>query len=126
MNEKTFWEYVEHEINWLSYYARKDFRLELNEQSNIYDDLKAIVYVKRQMPLDLRCAKCVLTSEKLIEPGLEISDLTYSSFPRKENVMTPLEVAMRIFPSRKNEFLEKLKPKESNHTLGFDPKLIRK
>ena len=78
-------------------------------------------YVKRQLPLDIRCAKCVLTLDKSIEPGIKIEDLQITSFPRKENVMTPLEIAIKIFPERKMELLNRLKPQPNNSVIHEGP-----
>ena len=126
MKEKDFWMWVDHEIDWLYYYAWHESRSALNENSDIYTDLKPLGYVKRLMPLDLRCAKCFLTSDKSIEPGTKIEDLCNASYPRKENVMTPLEVAIKIFPEKKMELLNRLRPTPNVAQVFYDEKLIRK
>lgn len=117
MTEKDFWKWVDHEIDWLYYYAWHESRSALNENSELYRDLQPMGYVKRPFPLDMRCAKCVLTSDKPIEVGMNIEDLYYVSFPRRENVMTPLEIALKIFPERKMELLDRLKPKPSTYDI---------
>ena len=117
MTEKDFWKWVDHEIDWLYYYAWHESRSALNENSELYRDLQPMGYVKRPLPLDIRCAKCVLTSDKSIEVGMNIEDLYYVSFPRRENVMTPLEIALKIFPERKMELLDRLKPKPSTYDI---------
>lgn len=117
MTEKDFWELVNHEIDWLYYYAWNKSRSLLNENSDLYSDLQPIGYVKRPLPLDIRCAKCVLTSDKPIEVGMNIEDLYPVSFPRRENIMTPLEIAIKIFPERKMELLDRLRPKPNNSVI---------
>lgn len=120
MTEKEFWKYVDHEIEWLYYYAFHESRSILNENSEIYRDLKPMGYVKRLVALDIRCAAGVFTSDKPIEPGLNVEDLYNVSFPRSEKVMTPLEIAIKIYPDKKMELLNRLKPKFNDsvvHTL---------
>jgi hypothetical protein len=125
ITEKDFWMWVDHEIDWLYYYSWYESRSALNENSEIYKDLLPLGYVKRQMPLDLRCAKCFLTSDKIIEPGTKIEDLYHISYPRKDNVMTPLEIAIKIFPERKMEFLNRLKPTPHVAEVFYDKKMVR-
>jgi hypothetical protein len=117
ITEEEFFKWVDHEIDWLYYYTWHESRSALNEDSDIYKDLTPMGYVKRMLPLDMRCAKGVITSDKPIEPGISFEDLQITSFPRKENVMTPLEVAIKIFPERKMEFLNRLKPKPNDSVI---------
>jgi len=121
ITEQEFFKWVDHEIDWLYYYTWYESRSALNENSDIYKDLTPMGYVKRMLPLDMRCAKGVITSDKPIEPGIKFEDLQVTSFPRKKNVMTPLEVAIKIFPERKMEFLNRLKPKPNNSVIHEGP-----
>jgi hypothetical protein len=113
ITEKDFIEAIEHEINWLYYYAWYEDREKLNEKSDVYRDLSRMGYTKRVLPLDLRCPMYILTSDKPIEPGIKVEDLKIVQERRTDKNLTPLEVAIKIWPERKMEFLNKLKPKES-------------
>lgn len=55
--------YVDHEVQWMQYYAFSDSIKVLNENSELYRDLVSIGYTKRFMPLDKRCARSIITSK---------------------------------------------------------------
>jgi len=109
MNIKELNKLVDLELQWLRYYAHVDSRNDLNEDSNIYEDLVPIGYTKRPMKLDLRCSPCIITSDETIVSGMDISKLKKDSNLRGENRFSPVEVFIKIFPSKKMEILNRLK-----------------
>ncbi len=111
MEEKYFYKLIDHEIEWLSYYSMASSREKLNENSNIYDDLKEMKYCKVLTPLDYRCCPGLITSDKPITIETKISDLTQTEFPRGGNKFSPLEAFFILFPERKMEMLNRLIPK---------------
>jgi hypothetical protein len=100
---------VDHEIQWLRYYALAEYRNKLTEKSDIYKELKSIGYTKRVIALDSRCLPCTITSSKKIEQGIDLSELTPDSLPRRENFYSPIETYMILFPDKRAEVIEKLK-----------------
>lgn len=111
MTEQILMNLVSQEIDWLYYYGYSEDRKLLTKDSNIYEDVQSIGYTKRKISLDTRCAPCVITSDRDIKPGIDISDLRQDSFPRGLNKLTPLEVVLKIYPERAEEFLSKIRPK---------------
>ena len=112
---------IDHEINWLYYYGWHEDRANLQESSNIYEALGRMGYTKRVIPLVLRCPSCMITSETQISQNTKLEELTETSMGRGENKLTPLEAAILLFPERKIEFIERIKPKQSQakvHTHG--------
>lgn len=122
MTIEELYQLVDHEIDWLYYYALQEDRNILNESSDVYKDLKSIGYTKRQLPLKLRCSPCSILSSKSIEIGIEI-DLLEKSDSR--DGLTPLEVIIKIFPERKMEFLNRLKTIETSDTSGWNKKFVK-
>lgn len=110
MKKEEFLKYVEHEINWLKYYARKDTREKLTVNSNLYKDLISIGYAKRYTPLPQRCAGCILTADKNITSEITIEDLyiSYALKNNEENRYTPLEIFWMKFPNERINILQKL------------------
>lgn len=100
---------VDHEIQWLRYYAREDHRQKLTEDSNIYIDLVSIGYTKRVVPLTLRCLPCTITSPNKINSDTDISELVIDNLPRRENFHSPIEAYMMLFPDKRAEIIERLK-----------------
>lgn len=109
MTEIEFFKLVNNEIDWLRYYSLSDSRKLLNIDSDIYRDLKQMDYCKRVKKLDIRCARCLLSYNGEIKPGIKIEDLITSNFPRSSDRLTPLEMAFKIYPEMKMELINKLK-----------------
>lgn len=109
MNEIEFFKLVNNEIDWIRYYSLSDSRNLLNIDSDIYRDLKQMDYCKRIIKLDMRCARCLLSYDGEIKPGIKVEHLKISSFPRSANKLTPLEMAFKIYPEMKMELINKLK-----------------
>lgn len=103
---------IDLEIQWLYYYSHIDSRNSLNEKSNLYQDLVPIGYTKRVMSLFSRCVPCLITSEETIIEGLDVSKLKKDSSGRGDNKYSPVEAFIIIFPNKKMEILNRLKPKE--------------
>ena len=115
--------FIDLEIQWLRYYANKSTRSQLNENSNIYEDLKSIGYTKRVVKLDKRCCPCTITSDEIINENRKrtylstfkneksnMSDLRKSNLNlRGENRLSPIENFITIFPEKKMELLNRLK-----------------
>lgn len=102
--------FIDLEIQWLRYYANKSTRSQLNENSNIYEDLKSIGYTKRVVKLDKRCCPCTITSDEIINEKSNLSDLRKSNLNlRGENRLSPIETFITIFPEKKMELLNRLK-----------------
>jgi hypothetical protein len=109
MTEEELYKLVDHEIQWLRYYALAEYRNKLTDKSDIYNELISIGYAKRTTSLDLRCLPCTITSSKKIEAGIDLSELTIDSLPRRENFISPIEAYMIIFPNRRGAIIERLK-----------------
>lgn len=100
---------VDLELQWLHYYSHIDSRNNLNEDSNIYEDLVPIGYTKRNLSLSSRCVPCIITSDYIITKNFDISKLKKDSNLRGENRYSPLEAFIIIFPDKKMETLNRLK-----------------
>lgn len=100
---------IDIEIQWLFYYAHIDSRNNLNENSNIYEDLVPIGYTKRPMSLSSRCIPCIITSDETITEKFDIFKLRKDSNLRGENRYSPVEAFIIIFPEKKMELLNRLK-----------------
>ena len=100
---------VDLELQWLHYYAHIDSRNNLNENSNIYEDLVPIGYTKRVIPLSSRCVPCIITSDEIITEKFDLSKLRKDANLRGENRYSPLEAFLIIFPDKKMETLNRLK-----------------
>lgn len=122
MTIEELYRLVDHEIDWLYYYAIQEGRNILNESSDVYKDLKPIGYAKRQLPLKLRCSPCSISSTENIVPGISIELLEKSD---SRDGLTPLEVVITIFPERKMEFLNRLKTIQTNDTSGWNEKFVK-
>lgn len=109
MKEEELNKLVDLEIQWLRYYSHRDSKKNLNENSNIYDELKSIGYTKRVVKLDLRCCPCIITSNEIIDEGTNLSLLIKTNGLRGENRLSPLETFIKIYPEKKLEILNKLK-----------------
>jgi hypothetical protein len=109
MNREELEKYIELEIQWLNYYANEESRKKLNENSDIYKDLKSIGYTKRVIKLDLRCCPCTITSDEIIKESTELLKLRKHSVNlRGENKLSPIETYITIFPNEKMKILNKL------------------
>ena len=100
---------IDIEIQWLHYYAHVESREQLNESSDIYNDLVSIGYTKRVMPLEMRCCPCVITSDEIITEGLDLSKLQKDKNLRGDNRLSPLEAYIKLFPDKKMIMLNRLK-----------------
>jgi len=116
MNKEELEKLTKHEINFLRYYAHRDSRDTLTEESDIYEHLIPIGYTKRSVvllrdhPLVNRCAPGMITSDKPIEYGLDVSELEQATFPydRENNRFTPLETYLILFPEKKLEVIKSI------------------
>ncbi len=110
MNYENLLKYVEHELQWLRYYANSETRQSLTVDSNIYEHLKSIGYTKRVIPLDLRCTCARISSELKITDKSELETLTEVSDPRnnEKNIFTPLEVFWMRYPEKRDWIIFKL------------------
>jgi len=111
MKEEEFNKAVNQEIEWLSFYAMRDSRMLLTEESDIYAELNSIGYAKVPTPLDRRCPACIITCKTLIDENVEIDELeiAYSLRNHSNNLFTPLEVYWMKFKDKRKEVLEKIK-----------------
>lgn len=107
--------YIDIELQWLRYYSLEKTREKLNENSDIYSDLKSIGYTKRVVPLYSRCSPCTLTSDDVITENTNISDIKKAEFNvRGDNKFTPVETFIKLFPERKIEIINRLKQYKLN------------
>jgi hypothetical protein len=115
MNKEELEKYIDLEIQWLNYYANEETRTKLNENSEIYRDLKSIGYTKRVLKLDSRCCPCTITSDEIITEGTDLSVLRKHEYNiRGENKLSPIETYITIFPKKKMEILNRLIYKYKN------------
>lgn len=108
MNKKELLDLIDHEIQWLYYYAHWDSRAKLTEDSNIYD-MRMMGYTKRVIPLHERCSPCLIESKSEIKPGMDLKSLIKCDMSKRNQRMTPLEVGMIVFPEKRKEFIQRLK-----------------
>jgi len=108
MTKTQLLELIDHEIQWLYYYAHWDARAQLNENSKIYD-MRMMGYTKRVIPLWQRCAPCLIRSDRPITELADVSQLEKTNMNNRDVNMTPLEVGMIIFPEMRKEFIKRLK-----------------
>jgi len=102
--------FIDLELQWLRYYANEVTRNALNENSEIYRDLKSIGYTKRVIKLDLRCCPCTITSDEIINEKSDLSNLRKSDYNlRGDNRFSPCEIFIKIFPDKKMELFNRLK-----------------
>ena len=111
MNIEELEKLIDIEIQWLYYYGLAESRKKLNENSNIYNDLVSIGYTKRIMKLDLRCCPCIITSDEIISKKTDVSKLKKINGLRGENKLSPIEAYVLIYPEKKIEIINRLKPK---------------
>lgn len=100
--------WVDQEINSLGYYGLREDREALNEQSDIYAEVRSIGYTKRPMELCRRCASAALTASVPIEPGTDLSNITEVFTWSRQGIYTPLEVYLKLFPDKKPSVLERI------------------
>jgi len=124
MTEELLYKLIDHEIQWLSYYGLREDRELLNENSNIYKDVRSIGYPKRVIELTLRCSPGLITSDVAITKETKIEDLKQDYFPRGDNKFTPLEVFFILYPERKMEMIKRLIPEKIEHKVFYDKKMI--
>lgn len=112
MTSEELEKYVDHELQWLRYYALEEDRKKLTESSDIYSELRSIGYTKRVIPLHKRCVSCSITSKtntpfckySLLDDLISIQE--YKN--HQENKFTPLEVYWELFPEKRSWVIEKL------------------
>jgi len=111
MLEKEFLRCVNQELDWLKYYTWGKSREKLTLNSNLYEDLAPMGYVKRQLPLYNRCAPCFVTADSKIVESFNVEDIYDIAQPRnhQENRYTPLEAYLIIYPDKKQEIINRLK-----------------
>lgn len=100
MTKEELKKLVDHEAQWLKYYALADSRAELHFNDILfYDRLRSIGYTKRVTPLDRRCMACVITSDKDVLTD-DISKLKAVGEPRDhtKNCYSPLETWIARYP----------------------------
>lgn len=107
MEIKDFEKAIDHETQWLRYYANSDTRELLKVDSNIYNTLVSIGYAKKYTPLYIRCAWCIVTCDKIIDKDTEISDLKIIGESRniELNKYTPLEVYWMKYPEKRQDII---------------------
>jgi len=91
---------VDHEAQWLKYYALAESRAELHFKDILfYDRMKSIGYTKRVTPLDRRCMAAVITSDNNVLTD-DISELRPVGEPRdhNKNCYSPLEAWVARYP----------------------------
>jgi hypothetical protein len=110
MTSEELNKYIEIELQWLIYYSLTESRKQLDENSDIYQDLKEMAYSKKRMPLDKRCCPCVVTSDMEIDEYTDISNLRILNINiRGINKYSPIETFFKLYPDRKMEIINKLK-----------------
>lgn len=109
MTEKEFERSINHELEWLKYYADYKSREKLNSNSDLYNDLITMGYTKRSIPLDRRCPYCILTSDTKINEYTNIEDLRmiFEDRDSQNNKFTPLEI-LWMSPEKREWIIKKL------------------
>lgn len=119
MTQDLFEKLLDHEIQWLSYYGLREDREKLNENSDIYKDVRSIGYTKRVIPLMDRCSPGLITHDKPITIDSKIEELVQCTFPKGDNKFTPIEVFFILYPERKMEIIKKIIPKPIVHEVYY-------
>lgn len=109
IKEKDLNEMVDHELQWLRYYTHRDSRMEITLDTNYYQDLKPMGYVKKTMSLEDRCVVCFIRSDHEITEAMDLSLLETAPPPRNGN-LTPLEAMSIIYPDRKQSYIDRIHP----------------
>ena len=107
MKEEELQKHIEHELQFLRYYANRESRISLAESSDLY----SVLYERhhpgftntRILPLTLKCAPCMITSNTAITKNSSVDDVfeTKDSRDIEKNVYTPLEAFWIMFPKRR-------------------------
>ena len=111
MNKEDLRKLVDHEIQWIKYYAheRSKHPLHLNDHL-VYDRLVSIGYTKRVLSLDRRCPATILTSQtSILSDDLELVQPIGEPRDHSKNYYTPLEVWIIKFPNDVDWILEYIK-----------------
>ena len=113
-DKKQLERWIDTELGLLRYYGFREDRCLLNENSDIYKDVRSIGYTKRPMELSLRCVPATITSDSPITSQTKIEDLYLVYTRNQENTFTPVETFIKLFPQRKMEIINILTSQESN------------
>ncbi len=106
---------VDHEIQWLNYYALSRSRSDLKiTDPNPYDILKDIGYSKVTTDLKLRCAHCTLTNGEVITNRTNIDTLKVDGVGMyyAELHYTPLEIYWIMYPEDRESMINRLRPSD--------------
>jgi len=121
MRKNELIEYSEHEIKWLRYYATRKSRNDLTNVENLYEDLVRMGYSKRQMSLYRRCSAAMVTSDCDINSSTNVDDVHVVHTERnvEDDVLTSLEVFIKLYPSEHENILNMLKDFNVNPTINL-------
>ena len=100
--------WVDTEISALRYYGYREDREKLTEDSNLYQDIQSIGYVKRPMPLTQRCAWTSITADEIITSSTKLEDMYEVHTWNRDNIFTPLEIYWIIYPEKRKEVINLL------------------
>lgn len=114
MNKKELEKLISIEIDFLRYYGLREDRYKLDDNSDIYKDIRSIGYCKRNLPLTKRCIPETIKCDSIINEETQIDDLYIVSELKSDNNFSPCEIFMKIFPNRKNEIINLIKSEISN------------
>jgi len=106
-------DWVDHEVQWLSYYSTSESRSKLTLDSEIYLDLVTMGYCKKPTPLYIRCSICLLSNGSKIDKNTDISTIKTIHRVKTDVDYTPLELFLIIYPTEKERILNRLRPTES-------------
>jgi hypothetical protein len=111
MTEEELFKAAKQELEWLRYYSHIDSREAFSLESDIYRDLQPIGYAKKNLPLDIRCVPCIITSYNPINSKTSTEDLFVigSSRNKIQNKYSPLEIVWIIFPNKRDWIVNGLK-----------------
>lgn len=103
---------VDHEIQWLGYYALERTKKDLCINSNLYETLKDIGYSKVTTNLKTRCSFTTLKSTNVVTENTEIESIERVGvgMSHLEFHYTPLEVFWIMFPEERSGVIERLNP----------------
>lgn len=114
-DKKQLEKWIDTELNVLRYYGyREDRKLLIIDSPNIYADVRSIGYCKRSTPLIRRCSPVMITSDKEITENTKIEDLYVVHTWSREDMYTPVEIFMKLYPTRIKDILYILQSEESN------------
>jgi hypothetical protein len=111
MTKEELIKFSEHEIQWLRYYATSRTCVKLTHVEHLYEDLAILrKQSSKQLALYDRCSAAMLTFDsELVYIGVDDIYIVNKGRSVENDIYTPLEMLIRIYPDERDDILKKLK-----------------